>query len=102
MIRVKYVGDKSSFKLLEVKGHANSTTVEGHDIVCAGVSACVVGALNALENPKQFNLLVEDGHVIIENKDDIQLSSHNLVVLHTLIVQLQTIEETYKKFIKIN
>ena len=102
MIRVKYVEKDGQFISLEVKGHANSTTIDGHDIICAGVSACVVGAMNALEDHKKFEFIMEDGHVLIKKIDDENLSIHNQIVLQTLLVQLKTIEESNKKFIKIN
>ena len=82
-------------------GHADYSK-NGQDIVCAGVSACVVGAMNALEDHKKFEFIMEDGHVLIKKIGDEKLSIHNQIVLQTLLVQLKTIEESNKKFIKIN
>ena len=99
MIRVKFCQEDNKFISLEIKGHAESTTVEGHDIVCAGVSACAIGALNALENPKNFDIKMEKG--LIEVKAINEILSHDNIVLETLLVQLETIQSEYKKFITI-
>ena len=44
--------DDSIINVLEVSGHSNYDT-KGKDIVCAGVSAIVVGGLNALLNEER-------------------------------------------------
>ena len=43
-VKIKYINDVISE--LEVKGHSNFAP-KGSDIVCAGVSAIVVGGINA-------------------------------------------------------
>ncbi len=99
MIRVKYAETDGKIVSLEVKGHANSTTIENHDLVCAAVSACTTGALNALQDVKCFDIKVDSGLVIIKSIKDI--TNHDQIVLQTLLIQLQTIEEDNKQFIKI-
>ena len=99
MIRVKFKIENDKFHSLTIEGHANSTTIEGHDIVCAGVSACSVGALNSLENPKSFNIKMNEGFISVIAIDNVSL--HDEIVLKTLMTQLETIQESYKKFITI-
>ncbi|WP_296240863.1 ribosomal-processing cysteine protease Prp [uncultured Faecalicoccus sp.] len=98
MIKV-YLNQKSQ-RILSVKitGHANSTT-EMLDLVCAEVSAVSVGALNAIETLCKDSCLIqmESGYVSIEVKSD---SDTLQIILKTLVIQLETIIKTNKKYIK--
>ena len=98
MIKVLIKQEGKNFKSLEVKGHANSAP-HGEDLVCAGVSSVLTGGLNNLENPKDFNIILDEGHSLVEVKDSI--SSHDEIVMETIIAGLKTIEESYGKFIQI-
>ena len=83
---------------ITISGHANYDDY-GKDIVCAGVSAIVTGGINALEpHLKNIEIINESnklGVVVIENNEVIQ------VILNTMLIQLETIENSYKKYIKI-
>ena len=83
---------------LTIKGHSGKAEY-GKDLVCAAVSACSVGAINALENPQNFNLIVEEGNVQIRAITTI--TKHDQIVLETLVTQLKTIEETDPKYVKV-
>ena len=98
MIKVLINQEGKNFKSLEVKGHANSAP-HGEDLICAAVSSIVTGGLNNLNNPKDFNLKLSEGYAYVEAKDSI--SSHDEVVIETIITSLKTIEESYGKFIQI-
>jgi len=98
MIKVLINYEEKEFKSLEVKGHSNSAP-RGEDLVCAAVSAVVTGGMNALKNPKDFELKLEEGHAFIKVKEAV--SSHDEIVLETLIVGLKTIAEGNEKFIQI-
>ena len=95
-VNVSFIG--KDVKSLTVSGHANYDEY-GKDIVCAGVSAVVTGGINALEselaNIKIVNEENKLGVVVIENNEVIQ------VILNTMLIQLETIENSYKKYIKI-
>lgn len=93
---VKYL-DKN-IASIEVSGHANSDE-HGKDLVCAAVSGVVVGCLNNIKTPKDFLITHEPGHVKIEAKKSI--STHDAIVLETLLVSLKTIEEDNKKYLSI-
>ena len=95
-VNVSFMG--KDVKSLTVSGHANYDKY-GKDIVCAGVSAVVTGGINALENQvenieiiNKENLL---GVKVINSNEYIQ------IVLNTILIQLETIENSYKKYIKI-
>ena len=98
MIKVLINYEENKFKSLEVKGHANSGPY-GQDLVCAAVSAILTGGANNLENKKNFDIKLLEGETLIKAIDTV--SSHDEVVLETLIVSLKTIEESYGKFIQI-
>lgn len=82
-----------------IKGHAYSGE-PGHDLVCAGVSAVTIGALNSLsEEGLAFKTKVSEGFVEITPL--YRPNAHDRVVLEVLITSLKTIEESYSQFLKI-
>ena len=95
-VNVTFIG--KDVKSLTVSGHANYDQY-GKDIVCAGVSAVVTGGINALESEiDNIKVINEDNKLGVEinnSNDKIQ------IILNTILVQLQTIENSYKKYIKI-
>ena len=95
-VNVTFIG--KDVKSLTVSGHANYDRY-GKDIVCAGVSAVVTGGINALESEIEgIKIINEDnklGVEVINNNEKIQ------IILNTILIQLQTIENSYKKYIKI-
>lgn len=98
MIKVKVTKKHNQIATIVVSGHANSGEY-GKDLVCAGVSAVVIGALNALNNHKAYDIEVRDGYVSIDTK--MLQEEHDAVVLETMLISLQTIEQNYRKYIKI-
>jgi len=98
MIKVLIKLEEKKFRSLEIKGHANSAD-SGQDLVCAGVSSVLTGGLNNLENPKDFEIILDEGYSYVKAINSI--SSHDEIVLETIIVSLRTIEESYGKFIQI-
>lgn len=52
MIKVEVEYKGKGFHSLLIKGHAN-TGDYGKDLVCAGVSAVSIGAMNALADPEE-------------------------------------------------
>ena len=100
MIKVKIIKNNEQILEMKVTGHANSAEY-GKDLVCAGVSTICIGIANALV---QYHFLegndieVKEGYVHIK----VNRSSHDIqVVLETFEVMLDTIEESYSKYIKI-
>ena len=95
-VNVTFIG--KDVKSLTVSGHANYDKY-GKDIVCAGVSAVVTGGINALESQVSNIEIIskenELGVKVINSNEYIQ------IVLKTILIQLETIESSYKKYIKI-
>ena len=98
MIKIDIIYKDKGLKKLSVKGHADYAE-SGKDIVCAGVSACLIGALNALENADDYKISIDEGDALI--KGDGSISEHDSIVFETLIMQLKTIQTSYKGFIEI-
>ena len=98
MIKIKVLKKDEIIKSVITKGHANFAE-HGKDIVCAGVSAVVTGGINALESEiENIKIINEEntlGVEVINSNDKIQL------ILKTILIQLETIESSYKKYIKI-
>lgn len=100
MIRIECQRENGNINCLSLEGHANSAQY-GKDIVCSAVSAVVFGGLNALENPKAFDIKTDEksGSVKIVAKGNV--SSHDYQVLDVIFIQLKSIEETNSKYIQI-
>ena len=99
MISVRITSKHNKVDSLEIKGHANSAEY-GKDLVCAGVSAISVGGLNALASLKDKNieLKMSGGHILIRNASS---NEEAQIILNTIIIQLQTVKEIQKDYIKI-
>ncbi len=100
MIRIECQKENGKIKSLSLKGHAQFAQ-KGKDIVCSAVSAVVIGGINALENPKAFNINVDEekGEILIEEIKDVQ--THDYIVLETILIQLKSIEEVANKNVQI-
>ena len=96
MVKVKVLTKGDNLYGLEVSGHAGYAE-HGQDLVCAGVSSIVTGGFNALSKEDIEEIALEDGYAKVILKDN----SASLEVLKVIIIQLQTMEESYPKFITI-
>lgn len=101
MIKVKAIIPDGKFESLRVKGHANFAP-GGQDLVCAGVSAIVIGGINALRNPESFEIFQEPGLAVIKLKPKEDITNYDATVINTILDQLQTIEESYGQYITMN
>ena len=97
MIKVEFKYVDQKFTYLKVKGHAASAEY-GHDLICAGVSSIVIGALNNID-AKNYDINIQEGLVIVQIKNEI--TTHDEIVFETMYIQLKTIEESYPSNIKI-
>ena len=101
MIKIQINKTNNKYSSLLVSGHSNYDE-HGKDIVCAGVSAVVTGGLNALinENKNKISYRVNDGYV---NVDVLYIEDNKLqLIIDVMVIQLRTIEESYKKYVKIS
>ena len=90
-----------SFK---VKGHAMFAD-SGQDIVCAGVSAVTVGTVNAIEAMLgiEMQAQMKDGFLQAEAPEglDSQKQDKLQLLLESMVVMLQSIENTYGDYIQV-
>lgn len=100
MVKVSFYYQTSNIVEAKVQGHANFDQF-GKDIVCAGISAVVIGTLNALDN------LVNQDEVKINQTDKeiiitvLSITNNNQMILKTMLWQLKTISDQYRKNITI-
>jgi hypothetical protein len=107
MIQVTVERQGSLILLIEISGHAESGPY-GYDLVCAGVSAVSIGAVNAVMELSAIDLKVEQGgeggylkiafpEMLLDNKmEKAQL------LLEGMLVSLRSIENEYGEFIRID
>ena len=109
MIRVMVRRDDTkSIRSVEVTGHANFAE-PGSDLVCAGVSAIIFGAYNAVEVLAGQSLLVEmadkteGGYFYVEAYPDLspEETTRTQLLLEGMLVQLDTIAHSYGDYIQI-
>ena len=98
MIKVLIRFEEEKFVSLEVKGHAKSAP-HGEDLICAAVSAVITGGANAIKNLKDLDIKLDEGHASFIAKNS--LSSHDEIVMETIITGLKTIAEDNGQFIQI-
>ncbi len=87
-----------SIKSIDIIGHSGFDE-EGKDLVCAGVSCVFIGGLNSISDLDNYLINLEKGFGKIEAKKE--PNEHDKVVLETILVQLNTIETKYSKYIKV-
>jgi Predicted ribosomal protein len=99
-----YRGRDDRIKRFSVTGHAKYDN-PGKDIVCAGVSAITVGAVNAIE---KLTGLVPEAEMksgwLSANAPECEEAYRNdqvQLLLEGMIVGLESIEEQYGKHVKI-
>lgn len=100
MIKINIEKNDTKIISLEISGHSNYDE-KGKDIVCAGVSAVVVGGINCLVNESKNDIKYEckEGYSYIFVK---KIDNENIQrILDVITTQLYTIEESYPKFVKI-
>ena len=100
MIKINIEENNTRIVSIKVSGHSNYDE-KGKDIVCAGVSAIVVGGINSLYNEDKEAIEYEckEGYsyIFVKNIDNTNIQK----ILDVITTQLYTIEESYPKFIKI-
>ncbi len=85
---------------LNIHGHAQYAE-HGKDIVCAGVSTIAIGLLNALDQMETGCNSTMSNNIISVKVNNIE-DEKTQIILNTARIQLETIRESYKSYIKIN
>ena len=107
MIRVdvQRTGEKGWISSFRVNGHAGFAEA-GNDIVCAGVSAITVGTVNAVESLLGVKLPAEMRKgllaVSIPELPDEPVREQVQLLLESMLVMLDTIQQSYGAYIKIH
>ncbi|MCH4210998.1 MAG: ribosomal-processing cysteine protease Prp [Bacilli bacterium] len=99
MIKITLKSQNGEFVSLEAKGHAGSGPY-GHDLVCAAISAVILGGLNALKDDESsYSVKVEEGHTLLERNKT--LSEHDTIVIETIVKQIESIAESHPDNVKL-
>ena len=101
MIKVDIKTKQGKIVLIKVEGHANYSN-KGKDIVCAGVSAVIIGGANSFEKEiikKQVYCKIDQDIAKIKVEDYTIISIQNK--LDVIVTQLKAISENYSKYVKI-
>ncbi|SDM22883.1 ribosomal-processing cysteine protease Prp [Bacillus sp. OK048] len=96
--------ESESIQSFVISGHAFFAN-RGKDIVCAGASAVSVGAINAVHALTGVTPEIEQGDgflrcVVPDNLPE-DINEKVQLLIESMIISLQTIEEEYDKHIKI-
>ena len=101
MVKVTVYLHESNIERIHITGHADSVKdIAQYDMVCAEISAVSVGILNSIDEicGECCDITMEEGNIdIVVNEN----SSTLQIILKTLKIQLETIEYSNKKYIKI-
>src|SRR5690625_2519829 len=107
VIQVTVWRQNQSIRSIEISGHAESGPY-GHDLVCAGVSAVSIGAVNAVMELSDIDVKVEQGGkggylkialpALLRDKE----MEKAQLLLEGMLVSLRTIENEYGEFIRID
>lgn len=100
MVRVTYNYQDSIIKEITITGHASFADI-GNDIVCAGISAIVIGTLNALHELENNQIQVVKNTSGLVKLKVINVTNNSQVILKTMLWQLKTIKNDYPKYINI-
>ena len=98
-ITIRYQGTNEFISLVS-EGHAGSARY-GEDLVCAGVSAVILGGINALEED-HYEIKADEAKGRIELSNLGKMGSHDTIVIETIVSQLKAIARDNPKFVTIS
>lgn len=98
MIKVNVTKIDDLIVKVSITGHANYAEY-GSDIVCSAVSAIGVGTVNAINEVLKIvpKCICKEGHLEVQFETD----EKSQLIAQTMLVQLKSIEDNYRKYIKI-
>ncbi len=91
---------QGAFQGLEAKGHADSGEA-GHDLVCAALSAIVLGGLNALGDGDDHYAVKKGPSGYLKVVSLTPLSQHDALVLETIVSQIQSLASSHPKNVRL-
>ncbi|MBO8427193.1 MAG: ribosomal-processing cysteine protease Prp [Firmicutes bacterium] len=98
MIKAKFTKNVNDSIELLIEGHALFGEY-GKDVICGAVSSIVIGGLNALNDISNFDVVIKEGFVKVQSKN--KISEEDKIVINTILIQLETIEEKFPNYIKV-
>ena len=98
MIKVNVTYKDNLVSVISLDGHADYDTY-GKDLVCAGVSTCFLGSLNAIKEKENIKYSYSEGKGYVEVIK--KLSTYDNTVLEVLISQLKFIGKNYPNNVKV-
>ena len=101
MIKIKIARDDNGISLISMHGHAEYDQY-GKDIVCSAASTIIIGGINAIAQLGYLSFIsykVDAGDVELKIKNT--KCAELQIILNTLLVQFQSIEESYPKYIQV-
>ncbi len=98
MIKAKFTKNVDDSIELLIEGHALFGEY-GKDVICGAVSSIVIGGLNALTDISNFDVVIKEGFVKVQSKN--KISEEDKIVINTILIQLETIEEKFPNYIKV-
>jgi uncharacterized protein YsxB (DUF464 family) len=99
MIKILVTSLHDEIQELLVQGHASMKhNLEIEHLICSAVSSVVTGGFNAIKDD-EVKLELRDGYARLQSSGS--LSEHDKVVVETMIIQLQTIKNSYPKHLRI-
>ena len=100
MVNVKLKFNDDCLSEINVTGHSDYSSENGNDLVCAGVSSIMFGALNALSNNdlNREYITVDDNLINVKNDCENDIINN---ILETVYYQLITIKDSYSEYITI-
>ena len=98
MIQIRVTETQEKIRSIEITGHADSAPY-GQDLVCASVSTIAFGLCNAIDllNGKA-DVSIQDNRIYLSKAEPDTVTQ---TVLHTGLIQLQTLAETNPAFLSI-
>ncbi|MBP1968793.1 uncharacterized protein YsxB (DUF464 family) [Virgibacillus natechei] len=106
MIHVTVYRSNNEITAFELTGHAESGPY-GYDLVCAGVSAVSIGAVNAVMQLCEADLNIEQGdeggylYVSLPRSLEKATMDNVQLLFEGMLISLQSIEMEYNQFMRI-
>jgi len=91
MVNIEVSYKHGAIRSIKASGHADSAPA-GHDLVCAAISAIILGGFNALRENK-YRFEVHDGFGSVEVLRN--PGTRDATVLETIVTQLESVAESH-------
>ena len=101
MIRINVTTKSGSYVELESAGHAGAGE-EGHDIVCAAVSALIINAVNSIERFTDDPFTEDSGDGYVRIRFEGPNSPEAKLLMDSLVFGLTQIREDCQDYLKVH